>query len=655
MPVKVPNGEHSVTLFQLLSTTETLWGNNSMPLDADTYASVLVSTADIIQLAISLELTAEPQVQHEDKSNEHVGVEVTSTNLTWASNESQLAELRAHYSKWLARVTMLLKLYKDGEIIIKHSFLDILLGAITTLARCGPLNPVYCISTHHPQPGNPDDSFGLFVPSNKGVTHLLQANDLYLGPLTCLIRVFGDKLGVGGWSPSNICRAALEAYSALAPVLMQHILGISRDELNSAFECNDWESGPNPDMNLLSFTAVRLGLLTARYLALSSELISSSQLRFLDQVILLVYRCLLHDRMRSRSGKDAYSSLLRYGADLVPLLELINDGDQQILSTMQQGLIYLVAARGYENYASVRQITLCETLLTPKCFPPLVEMLEHTTCRIDFKRHVLQALVQRMRGHLSNSSKNDVPTIEYLRLFNSASRGFSALVHARRGQGCVEIVEKTIVDITHLAAGQDPSVPVEQVELWAPAVPGFLDAVSAVAQHITEPTSETEKIIPAQLVQFSNDSLDLIKVAVKDPAAQELIRQHSACQDLWRAIHAMRDTAERQDIIKRFLDAQSELGIELKVQLVSAEKKKSIAKNPKASRSTKNRSHGTETDDDKLDDETDEDEEGGEDEESDEDEESGEDEESDEGEDDHEDGDEDEDKDKGEDKSEEEA
>ncbi|KAG8725172.1 hypothetical protein FRC09_006795 [Ceratobasidium sp. 395] len=562
-PVKLNNEHSQVTLFQLLNTTETIWGNSSLPRGTDTYASVLVLTANMFQLAISFEFTEKPGAQHEDKSDAHVNVEIISPNLTRADSNNQLADLRAHYSRWLARVTTLLKLHNDSKVTIKSPFLDDLLEAITILARSRSLNPVHCMSSHHPQPGNSAGrTFSIAVASNKGNPSPLQPNDLCTGPLSGLIGILAVRPGMSEESPSKTCLAALKAYSALAPVLLQQVLGLSRDELGNEFERDDWESGRSSDMRWLRFIAVRLALLTTRHLVLSSKLVSSNHLQFWGEVILLVNQILLHDT--ADRSEDARSSLVRYGADLVPFLELINESGQQILSatsSIAQGvLVGLAGLQVYENEASLKPTNLCEARFTPKCFPPLIELVGQTIVPVDHERLMLQAMVRRMRGNRpGDSSENGVPAVEYLRSFTSTSQGFSALIHARNRTQYIEMIEETVVDITHLAAGQDPLLTVEQIELQAPAVSGFLDVVSAVAPHLAEPQSDQK-----QLIQFSNDSLSLMKVAVKDAVSRELMSQHSACQDLWKAIQTIKNKTQREHLIKMCLDAQSESGVEFK-------------------------------------------------------------------------------------------
>ncbi|KAG8765193.1 hypothetical protein FRC12_007638 [Ceratobasidium sp. 428] len=568
IPAKMNDKHPRVSLFQLLDAIETLWGKSSLPLGTDTYASVLISTAKIIQLAVSVELTTESEVQYRDKSNAHVSIEFASTNLAPAGIDSQLANLRAHYSRWLARVTVLLKLHGSGRITIESLPLDDILGAITIFGRCRLLNPVDCVSSHHPQPGNSASrTFSFVVMSNKGSPNLLQSNDLHTGLLGTLIDILRIRPGLKDESSPSTCIAALKAYSVLAPVLLQHNLGLPRDELIDEFERDDWEPRLNSDMEWLRFIAVRLALLTARYLVLSPKPVTSNRLQFLDKIMLLVHKCFRYSNTTgSKPGQDAYASLIRYGEYLIPLLELRNEGGLQSLPItpyLEFILVNLAGLQCCEDETSNKHTNLCEALFTPKCFPPLITMVEHTGTTLCSTQQMLRAMVRRMRGHRpSSSSDGGIPAIEYLRSFTSTSQGFSALVCARRGVECAEIVEETMVDIIHLAAGHDPLPTVELVELRTPAVPGFLDVVSVVSRNITEPASVTERITPTQLIQLSNDSLDLMKVAVKDPTSLELIRQHSACQDLWKAIRKIRDDTLTEDLMKRLLDAQEELGIQ---------------------------------------------------------------------------------------------
>ncbi|KAG8708895.1 hypothetical protein FRC09_000978 [Ceratobasidium sp. 395] len=589
------NGEHLVSSFQLLNTAETLWGNSSMPLGIDTYASVLVSTAKIIRLAVSVELTTESEVQFRDKSNEHTNVDVTLASLTRAGGDSQLADLRAYYSRWLARVTTLLRFHRGGEIKIKSPLLDDLLGAMAMLARCGPLNPVHCISSHHPQPGNTAGRmFSVAVTSNKGITPSLQPNDLLTGPLHSVIDILSIWTEPKDDLPHSTWLAALKAYSVLAPVLLQQILGLPRDELNKTFGCDDWESGLSSDRNRLSFIAVRLALLTTRYLALSFKPESGNHFRFLDTVMLVLFNCLRRNPVPSQFGKDAHSSLLRYGADLVPLLELINESGRQILhgTYIEWVLIEIVSFPCWKAVETgVTKATLCEVIFTPKCLPPLIEMVGHTTNVMENKRRTLQAIVAGVRASPYFRTGTNIGPVEYLHIFTMTARGFSALGSARTHPDCVEIVEEAIMSIIHLAAGQG-NLLFLAMELQPLALPPFLDVVFVVAPHLAESKSN-----PARLMQFARDSLNLMKAAARDSASREIIRQHYACQVLWEAVQTIENKNRTRDLITGFLDAQEELGVRFEeVEPMSDENKQLSVWDPTISQAPdpESKKHGDE-------------------------------------------------------------
>ncbi|KAG8764527.1 hypothetical protein FRC12_008047 [Ceratobasidium sp. 428] len=548
----------STFLLQLLNLTETLWGNSSRPLSAETYASVLASTADIIQLALPQEIAASTDLP-EVGFSAHV-IEVIPTALSQPGSNSQLVNFRAHYSRWLARATTLLRLHGDSMISITPPLLDNLLGAVATLARCQTLNPVDCLSTHQLSPNGTElRSFSLVVVSNLGISHTLQPDDLHSGPLSSLIGLLQNHPSVKDESAPSTCLAALKAYSALAPVLLQQALGLPNGaELRNVFDLSSWEPGQSTDMKWLRFITVRQVLLTIRYLGLSGCLVSPNRLQYLEEMFKLLYSCVIADVQSS--GKDSYLSLILHGGDIIPLLEFLRQNHSTLsllTSYVKSGLIDIAALQCTGQVSA----TLCETQFTPECFPPLIGIIGHSTDDgVDVQR-LLSALIRRMRGSRSSIQQedipqNDIPAVMYTRIFTSTSQGFSALATAAGNLKYAEIVVGLIIDVVHLAAGQDPLLVVEPVELQLPAVPEFLDVVSLVARYCVESADHQ-----AQLLQFSNDSLDLMKVAVKDPASRERVLQHSACRDLWRAIQALEKKNQTEDLMKRFLDAQQELGV----------------------------------------------------------------------------------------------
>ncbi|KAG8733768.1 hypothetical protein FRC10_012147 [Ceratobasidium sp. 414] len=531
---------------QLLDMTEALWGDQSPPLSANTYASVLILAMDIVQFAISSDSERKYQ------NGAHV-IDVT----TGSTQEGlDIYTLRAYYSRWLARVSSLLRLYSGRQVLINPVLLDGLLGSVTTAARCDALNPLDSSSTHHPQVENLKRPFKFILSTNAGRSFSIESNDLGTGPLGSLLELLSLYPAVKDGSPIQTCMAALTAYSALAPVLLQQILGLDRDELRKAYDIASWKYAHASDMMGIRFMATRQALLTTRYLGLSRTL-SSNHFRFLEDVTELVYICIQQENKTFR--KDTFWALVNHSADLVHLLEFVGENDSVFTLLTENTKFNLLDVAGLGCHG----VAPCENLLTPNCFPPLIRMIRHSSHSVAGVERLPQAMVRRMRAGQTTIQRqdipwNNIPAIEYIYPFTRTSKGFSALASAGTEERYAEVVVKAIVDIVHLAAGQDASLAVKPIELRFPAVPGFLDVMSTVVACCAKLMG-----YDALLMQYSNDAIDLMKAAAKDDASKELLRQHSACQDLWKMLKGLNQKDSMLGLLAKFRDAQAELGISL--------------------------------------------------------------------------------------------
>ncbi|KAG9119990.1 hypothetical protein FRC07_004705 [Ceratobasidium sp. 392] len=308
-------------------------------------------------------------------------------------------------------------------------------------------------------------------------------------------------------------------------------------------------------MTGIRFIVTRQSLLTTRYLGLSRTE-SIAHFRFLEDVLDLVNFCFSQDNYSSHL-MHSYWALAHHCDDLIPLLELVGEGESQYGLLTELSKFNLI---DYTRVGSTDKTTACHRLLTPDCFPPLIRMIGQTNNKVDHTGQLLQAMVRRMRAINSTPRRadvpwNDVPSIDYLHPFTRTPQGFSALTSAIKSDDQAERVTRAVIDIVHLAAGQDPSLTVDHVELYPSAVPEFLEAISIAATHV-----EVLVGYEALLVQFSSDALDLLKVASKDEQSKQLLGRHLTCKRIWDALRGV-ENEKTKELMKRFKASEDELGI----------------------------------------------------------------------------------------------
>ncbi|KAG9089432.1 hypothetical protein FRC06_001550, partial [Ceratobasidium sp. 370] len=415
------NSFYKISPLQLLNMTEALWGDKCPPLSANTYASVLVLAMDMIQFAIS------PDFEHGHQNEAHV-IDVT-TGLVQRGPHDHIIALRAYYSRWLFRVSSLFRLYSGRQVSINPTLIDGLLGAMTTAARCDALNPLDSTSTHLPQVEDPERrTYRFILSTNTGRSFCIESYDLRMGPLGSLLELLSLHPGVKDGSSVQTCMAVLTAYSALAPVLLQQVLGLDRNELRKAYDIDSWKYARASDMVGIRFMATRQALLTTRYLGLSRTA-SSHHFRFLEDVTELVYICIQQENKIPR--EDTFWALVNHTGDLVPLLEFVNESDSIFALLTENTKFNILDVAGLPSHG----VAPCENLLTPNCFPPLIRMIKHSTHSVAGLERLPQAMVRRMRASQSTIRRQDIPwnkipAIEYIHPFTRTSQGFSALASA---------------------------------------------------------------------------------------------------------------------------------------------------------------------------------------------------------------------------------
>jgi hypothetical protein len=474
--------------------------------------------------------------------------------------EDRIASLRACYSRLVLRISQLLWLHTSQKISIEPYYIHSLLNSIHTTARASVLHPFGSISTHHPQTNSSGiGQYRFIIPVPRDTLYTVRSDDLNGSPLGSLIAILRMRPSIKEELLLQTRMAALFAFSALAPVLLQQHLGISRAELLDVLNFKTWPHTPPGDMQGIRYIAVRQMLLVLRYMGRCLPA-AAPHLDFFYAVTELIFDYVAEDN-KEPGYEGPRLAIAHNCGDLIPLLEFAGASESN-LSMLTNNMMFNLIDTTRLTITS-EGITPCDTLLTPSCFPPLIRMIGLTTNLDTSAEQLLQAIVRRMRRRDSDPQQkdipwNNIPSIDYLHRFTRTDQGFAALADSARNEDYVEVVTSAIADITRLAAGQDLASVVSPIELCTPAVPGFLEVISTMAKYCSG-----VKDRDSMLLGFSKDALDLVAVALKDEESKEHIIAHSAYHDLGSALQAVEDLDAAKALTDRLHELWGEREIEV--------------------------------------------------------------------------------------------
>ncbi|KAG8792769.1 hypothetical protein FRC12_004923 [Ceratobasidium sp. 428] len=574
IPVNIDTGL-PISPFKLLAMTESLWANDRPRFSADTYASLLVAGVEIMQLVVSTHFGNYSQIRkHYQKTTERSSIKPHATAIKGAhvidssppnknsDSSNRLSDLRAHYSRWLIRVSTMICLHANSEITIGTRQLDKLLHSLTVAAGIDLLNPLEHTSTHHPQSEVPGQrAYRFIVPFGKDRRYTIQSDDLRMGPLGSILDLLRMRPGLKDESFISTQRAALVAYAALAPVLMQQVLGSSREELQIALDIDSLPSASRSGLSGTRYTAMRQTLITARYLA-HSRMKNPLYAKYALDVFRLMDACVAADDASSSFEFGALLALARHSDDIIPMLEFAGESDKnlKLLPRRLQYILMDIAQLVVEG----QYISPLEHTFTPSCYPPLLRMIKSAKYPSDGVKDVLQAMIRRMRSgdssnHDADSPRDRIPPIQFLFCFTHEPLAFTLLAHAGTQRQYVKPVVTFITQVVHLAANRDPALTVDPVELRPPAVRGFLDAVSVVAKYCSGVSDKSQ-----MLMEFFDDAFTLLKVASEDTTSKEVLVNHIASQDMWDALNRVKGDSTTLEMAKTLQNVGERLGMTFK-------------------------------------------------------------------------------------------
>ncbi|KAG9124541.1 hypothetical protein FRC07_011181 [Ceratobasidium sp. 392] len=172
-------------------------------------------------------------------------------------------------------------------------------------------------------------------------------------------------------------------------------------------------------------------------------------------------------------------------------------------------------------------------------------------------RTLVEQMILRIRAHdrMRQNSKlplNDIPSIEYIYPFTRSPEGFTALASACSSREYEQALLVRANDFTCLAAGRDPAVTVEPVELLHPAVGPFLEVISIMAKRC-----QALEGLDEIWLTFAENALILLEAAAVSVESRTLMKQHSAHQDMVDGLGRLNQESRAIESIARVRSLES--------------------------------------------------------------------------------------------------
>ncbi|QRV90451.1 E3 ubiquitin-protein ligase listerin [Ceratobasidium sp. AG-Ba] len=563
-------------LLKRFSMSSGAWIHNILSLPADAFASILISEYNLIWLAIltlhrsdSDAPTGAGRLYSVTRGSQDYIVVNTDAKFTDEYTKQQsfvssdiIEDLREHHRRWLAQVHALLQFHGEAKVSISDRRLEELLAVLIQATQADFLSSLYSNDGGRYSSGTSTrDAYQYVIPLNGDKLFVVKSEDLWIGLLTSLVKLLSKRPGVTLGSSIQTCGYILKAYACLAPAMLQEILHLrDPDELKVAFDMDKWAFAPTSSLPGIRFICLRLILLTLRYIGLSKTRMLG-HLDYCSKILDLESDCLVADA-NDDVWDYGFRALAEHGSDLIPLLELVYEDDSYAAIMPELVKFYLIEMVRVPHTSD--EVNLCDNSLTPKCFVALISITGTSGYPGDDNfEEMLRGMVRRIRNGSPQNHPlipwNETPAIEYLYQFTRTSRGFSSIAASSSKEEHRSYMVAFAVDVTHMAAGKDPSIVVQPAQLDAIAMPGFLMVVKLVTLYCLGVEDNS-----LMLCKFASDAIDLMAASTCDDIVRPLLIENSACQNIWEALDQIEDKDSTRVLLDQLRSLVSDLGIELK-------------------------------------------------------------------------------------------
>ncbi|KAG8714948.1 hypothetical protein FRC09_017079 [Ceratobasidium sp. 395] len=552
-----------VSPLKLIALIETIWSVNAPPFDANAYASLLAAEMELLNLSaldLAEEISDQPAWQsnvertnlypptpiHSDTHVIHIPPPDYSARLDY-----RLEALRACYSRTLVRISQLCRFHMYGEIFLEANSLVALMDSICATACCELLNPLDSVSTHHPAIDHPEHqkySFTLPISHNDSVT--IPPDNLRLGPLGSIIFILRIRSDVNEDQLLRTRMSAVDAFSTLAPVLLQQLFGLDRAKLQGEYDFRSWPYKPGANLLGIGYITVRQMLMTLRNLRTFVQN-SGEHMPFFNDVLQLIFEC-VEDTKRSGYDHGPRLAITHGSGDLVSILEFDTSSEQDSTALPDNIVVRLLDIVRLSLAPGAK--TLCDTTLTPQCFLALIKMANRRALNADYGKHILECMIRRIEYDPFQLGKRDIPeskipSVVFLHCFTRTSQGFPTLVEASIRNETRGLVVDAIVMLVHIASSRNSVPSNAPIELQVSAAPGFLGATTLVVKTLSEAADRQET-----LSKFLEDVFSLLVASSRHADFKDLIVGHPAFQDMWLAIDSIEGYRATEGVARMRMD-----------------------------------------------------------------------------------------------------
>ncbi|CAE6471820.1 unnamed protein product [Rhizoctonia solani] len=470
----------------------------------------------LVELAVSME-TSSPNTNPQDQQAIEILPETDQTT------SAILPRLSSRLAIWLEVSLTLLQSHAKGETNIDRYLVDGLFRATSYGAK-------YLQRIH------------LILSSENPIGSTLGAGENSLDCLRILISIFSQPHDSSLGSIMQLTEG-LKAYSYIASMILTNPTQPIRSNFDRAFNFRNLNLDPPSSRREIMWVSVRYMMLTASYLSDSIPELPKRRQVFED-ALKLIFTFSIEDIESYPDYIGARQAIQCHLGDYIRILEFLDASESNLNLVNKSTCNYLCMFAYFIVYDSSLDVGM---YIPPSSYRTLMRLFSRSLLTVNASRYFMDTVLQRLRTPSvsldtlppqSSAIPEPRSPIEYLQQITRYSHSFSAL--ARSGtisNDYVNSVTQGIAEITVIAANMDSALAVESVELRAPAVPGFLEALSWVLPHLSS-RDDLKDLYRRFIVAASV----LLIVASKDPESKELIVNHSGRREVREILQDQKDT-----------------------------------------------------------------------------------------------------------------
>ncbi|KAF8723437.1 hypothetical protein RHS02_08640, partial [Rhizoctonia solani] len=514
----------AISWFQLLKLIDGVGHSNiaSGSVDPNSFANLLIAEMQVINLALhDLEINAQQQFQT------HIALVVASAVGSLASPQAApqtfplLATLQGYASRWLQLVSLILSHQSNGRAILDSYLLINLLSSMKEAVQPKLLNPPERGSLFQVDLSAPVE---FMVPFAYRAPVPYHSDDLLLGALGSIVAVLSMPFATGDDLQLQINQSAVGAYSSLAPVLLNRVLGTDA-QLGTEF--SDLQDIKPSTLEESMYTVVRCTMITLNCLLKKRhrQNILRLEKRFFPMVgalLGLAADCVSRDRRPPSRAHGPLDALREYLSLINELLDdrIINrDWAEEYYPGILKSIILTVTCALKDNMNTTNDF------ISPSRLPFLVRLAVDVSSAPDHVYPMLETMASLLSPSQIFTSNFSA---ECLQEFTTRPKNLMALMKLvsqnKRNWSVWSIVHYIIslaADIKTNISNLESHTDIISNDAQAQQVtPLLLNTISWVLDH-RDLAPEEKKIAP----EFFLGSVSLM-VGTQDAKCRQLITEH---------------------------------------------------------------------------------------------------------------------------------